>query len=393
MIAIPTLQQLYAGIITDLETQYGVNISVIGKSALRAIAAVQAAKLKLYYLVIGNLQKNIFVDTADSESIGGTLERFGRVKLGRNPFPAVAGQYTIQVTGPAGAIIKSQTIFKSDDTSLNPGMLYILDNQYILVSNPDTITVRALSAGEGSKLNPSDFLTATAPIALVNSSVEVLTEFVQPLNSEDLEAYRLAIINSYRLESQGGSATDYRLWSQDAQGVRFVYPYAKSGASNEINLYVEATTLDSTDGKGTPSGLTLAAVETVVEMNPDTSLPILERGRRPLGVFEIHYLPVTIKELDITIAGSSGFSAPVKAALLIAITDAINLIRPFVAAADVVANKNDIIDANKIVGVVITSQPGAIFGAVTFTVNSAPLSTFTFTNGDIPHLNSITYAP
>ncbi len=391
MIAIPTLQELFNGIVTDLETQYGANISLTGKSVLRAIAAVQAAKLKLFYLVIGNLQKNIFVDTADSESVGGTLERFGRVKLGREPFPAVAAKYVLQITGTVGGTVKAETTFKSDDTSLSPGMLFILDNEYILVSTTDYITVRALTPGEISKLNIADTLKATAPIAFVNSSAVVYSVAIEPLSAEDLESYRLAIINSYRLETQGGSATDYRLWAADAQGVRFVYPYAKNGVSNEINLFVEATVADSTDGKGTPSASLLLDVEEVVELNPDDTLPILERGRRPLGVFEIHYLPVTIKEVDIIITGAVGFTAEIKAALLIALTDAINAIRPFVSAADILINKNDILDRNKIIGIIIQSNPGAIFTDVTFKIDSVSVLTNTFINGDIPHFNSLTY--
>ncbi len=391
MITLPTLAQLYAGIISDLETQYGANISVIGKVALRAIGAVQAAKLKLFYLAVGNLQKNIFVDTAEPESIGGTLERFGRVKLGRNPFPAVAGKYVLQVTGTAGATIVGGTIFKSDDSSLNPGMLYILDADYILVSSPDSITVRALVAGEVSKLSPADTLTATAPIALVSSAAVVLSEFVQPLNAEDIEAYRSATILSYRIEAEGGAGGDYRLWAQDTQAVRFVYPYVKSGVTNEINLFIEATAADSTDGYGTPSAQTITDVEAVVELNPDTSLPINDRGRRPIGVFAIHYLPVTIKTIDINIASAVGFTPDIKAQLLIALTDALFVTRPFIASSDVLANKNDILDTNKLIGIIIQTIPGAIFGAVTFTVNGVTLGTYTFLNGDIPHLNSVTY--
>lgn len=83
-VQIPTTQELYTSIKSDLETELNINIPVFGKIFLRALAAVQAAKLKLYYLAIASVQKNIFPDTADPESIGGTLERFGIVKLGRN---------------------------------------------------------------------------------------------------------------------------------------------------------------------------------------------------------------------------------------------------------------------------------------------------------------------
>lgn len=391
MIAIPTLSQLYTSVLNDLETQYGVTISPVGKTFLRALAAVQAGKLKLFYLVIGNLQKNIFADTAESESIGGTLERFGRVKLGRNPFGATAAQYELTITGSIGAVIKAGTTFKSDDDSLNPGYLFVLDTDYTLVATTDTITVRALTAGIESELNETDTLTATTPIALVDPGAYVSDVVVEPLSAETTEAYRTAILNSYRLEAQGGAATDYRLWSQDAQGVAAVYPYAKSGASNEINLFIEATVADSTDGKGTPSASILADVEEVVEFNPDTTLPLLERGRRPLGVFQVHYLPVTIKQVDIIITGYSGLTAAIQALLLTAITNAVNQIRPFVSAADVLSNKNDILDINKIIATIISQQPGAIFESVTLKINTVEVSSYTFIDGNIPYLNSVTY--
>jgi hypothetical protein len=390
MINIPTLIQLYNGIKSDLQTQYNVTITA-GKSMLNAFAMTQAAKLKSFYLAIANLQKNIFVDTADPEAIGGTLERFGRVKLGRNPFPAVAAQYTIQLSGTAGAIINASTTFKSDDSSENPGNLFILDNEYIMIGSSDTIVLRALNSGTISALNINDTLTATSPIALVNSSVYVTAQTVQPLDAETIEAYRQAIIRSYQLSPQGGSAVDYRLWSQDAQGVANVYPYASSGNVNEIDLYIESIIADSTDGKGTPSGSMISAVQSVVEFNPNSSLPILERGRRPLGVWQVNYLPVSIITVDITITGFSGITTAQKAILLQAFTSAISMVRPFVSAADILINKNDIIDINKLIGIIITAIPGALFTSVAFKINGASSSSNQFLLGNIPSLNSVLY--
>ena len=135
---------------------------------LRALASVQAAKLKLFYLAAAFLQKNLFADTADSESLGGTLERFGRVKLNRNPFPAVPGEYDFDVTGSIGATIPAQSTFKSNDSSSNPGYLYVLDNAVTLTATTQTVTLRALVAGLDSALEVADTCTSTAPIALVN---------------------------------------------------------------------------------------------------------------------------------------------------------------------------------------------------------------------------------
>lgn len=391
MITIPTISQLYNSILNDLQTEYGVTISLFGKVFLRAQAAVGAAKLKLYYLAVANLQQNIFPDTAQSESIGGTLERFGRVKLGRNPFPAQAGKYEVVVTGTIGGVVKSLTTFKSDDSSLHPGFLFILETDYTLTATTGLIQLRALTPGAEAKLNITDTLTSTIPIALVDKKVTVQTEITEPLAAEDIEDYRQAILDSFRLEPQGGAATDYRLWASDAQGVQQVYPYAKTGATAEINLFVEATIVDSTDGKGTPSASLLSDVEDVIEFSPDISLPINERGRRPLGVFQVHYLPVTIKQIDLEIPNFIGLTPAIQASLLTALTNTINLMRPFVDACDVLSSKNDIIDVNKIIASIVNQQPGASFTIPVIKVNSVPVSTFTFTEGNIPYLNSVTY--
>jgi hypothetical protein len=391
MTTIPTLKELYDGIIADLQTEYGTSIPFFGKIFLRALAMVQAGKLKLFYLVLGKLQKNIFIDTAESENSGGTLERFGRIKLGRNPYAAVAGQYQLTVTGSIGATIPASTTFKSNDDSLSPGKLFILDVAYVLVALSDTITVRALEAGVSSKLLVNDKLTATAPIANVDKIATILLEPIAPIDSEDIEDYRDKGIEAYQLEPAGGSPGDYRIWGYDVAGVKKLYPFAKTGYANEINLYIEANAVDSIDGLGTPSAGMLTDVEAVTELDPDITKPIDERGRRPLGVHQIHYLPIVVKEVDIEINGFVGLTPTIEASILSALTTEINKIRPFVAGADVLDFKNDILDVNKIVNIILTVKPGSTFGTVVLKIDGVSLPTFTFSYGDIPHLNSVTY--
>lgn len=389
MINIPTLSALYTGIINDLTTEFGVYINPLGKAVLRALAAVQAGKLKIYYLVIAALQKNVAPDTCDEE----TLLRFGMIKLGRAPFAAVAAQYELEITGTVGAIIPAQTTFKSDDDSLNPEILFILDTAYTLTASTDYITVRCLTTGEDGELALLDTLTPTAPIPLVDSgpgSAFVNSEVVQPLAAETTEAYRAVVIQAYRLEPQGGAGTDYRLWAADAQGVAKVYPYATSNAQAQINLYVEATIADSVDGKGTPSAQTLLDVEDVINFSPDPTLPLDQNGRRPLNV-TVNYLACNPLDIDITIPNFQDNTAAKQALILAALTERLSTIRPFIASADILANQDDTLNGNVLAAAIIEAVPGAIFGGVTFTVASVSQTTYTFMNGEITYLNSITY--
>ena len=391
MITIPTLSQLYTQIISDIEAELGVTIPPYGRVFLRAMASVQAAKLKLFYLAIGFLQKNIFADTADSESLGGTLERFGRVKLNRNPFSAISGEYTVQVTGTIGALIPASSTFKSDDTALNPGELFVLDAAFTFTAPTETITLRALTAGLDSALEVADTLTATAPIALVDSLGEVTAISTNPQAAETLEEYRAKVIEAYRLEPQGGAASDYRLWSADAQGVQQTYIYSTSAATNEVDVFVEATDADSVPvGSGIPTAAMLTEVEDVIEFDPDTTRPLNERGRRPVQVI-VNVQSILPKDIDIEITGYVGLTPAIQTTITAALTEYVDAIRPFVAGADVLADSNDTINVNGAIYTIQNAIAGANFTSVDLQVATVSVISEQFLGGDIPKINSVTF--
>lgn len=381
-----TFSQLYTDIKSDLEAQMQTNIPIIGKAMLRVFAMVQAGKLWLFYLQLSMLQKNIFVDLADPESMGGTLQRFGRVKLNRDPFPATAGVYTATVTGTTGGIIPARQTFKSNDDSSHPGKLFILDTEYTMPGTTGTITLRALESGLDASLIVGDKLTSTAPIALVNSLATIASITTEARAAEDIEEYRQACILAYQLEAQGGAGGDYSIWASDAQGQKAVYPYAKDGAVGEIDLYVEATTADSTDGHGTPSAQLLLDVEEVIERDPDTTKPLYERGRRPISAWRINYLPVTPLAVIVNITGYQDLTAAKEILIENAIIDALSLIRPFVASRDVLADKNDTLSINKLIYIIQTAVPQSVFTSVTMTIDGNSETNYEFEGGNIPYL-------
>jgi hypothetical protein len=245
--------------------------------------------------------------------------------------------------------------------------------------------LRALTAGIESKLIIGDKLTVTGPISLVDSEVTVLSELAPPEAAETVEDYRRKVLDAYRLEPQGGAGSDYRIWSSEVQGVLQSYPFANTGFTSEINLYIEATIVDSTDGKGTPSGTILTDVETAIE-TPTVDRP----SRKPLTAI-VNYLAITPLDIDITINSFVGINASIEALILSAITTELKKVRPFVSSIDILADKNDIFDINKIISLILTANPGSSFGAVELTVDAVPVSTFTFIGGNIPFLNSINY--
>lgn len=396
MITIPTTKTLYDRIKSDIEAQYGGTMPVYGKVFLLALVIVLAGVFKVFYLGLGNIQKNIFPDAADPESLGGTLERFGVIKLGRPPAPAKQGEYTVSVVGESGAIIKASTTFTSDDESSNPSKNFILDEEYILTGSGDEILLRALDGGIASRLVVGDTLTANSPIGLVESQVTIMEETTVPVDDEDIEDYRAKVVQAFRIEPQGGAVVDYRLWAADEPTVKQVYPYVVNGAPGEINIFVEATTNASTDGHGTPNQDTLDSVAQFVEYAPDPEniLTVGQRGRRPMGVLDIHVLPIQTKKVNVTINGFlPTATSEVMDLVEQAISEIINGIRPFIAAADPAnAEFSGYLDASKISYAISSAVRGSVFTSIELYLEDVLITSYTFDNGEIPYLDDVTFA-
>ena len=384
-----TISEIYNDIISDIESEMGVKVPAYGKTFIRAIAAVQAAKLYIINLSIDFLKRNTLPDTADSQDKGGTLLRWGRIVLGRYPFSATQAQYDVTVTGQIGATIEASTTFQSRANSQSPNQLYVLDNQFTFSSTTETITLRALDAGLASSLEVGDELIATVPIDNVNKTAVVDSEIVTPEDGETNETYRQRILEAFRTEPQGGAAVDYRGWANEITGVAQSYPYAAVGINQagNIDVYVEATQAASTDGKGTPSTQLIQDVQSAIEINPDTTLPIGERGRKPLGVI-VDAQSITPLDVTVTVDDFQDLTAVKESAIKDEIITTVNAIRPFVDSIDSQSSRNDVLTSNAVISAITLAVPGSVFGNVTVTVDGNSISSYQFIRFNIPYIDS-----
>src|ERR1035437_1045190 len=105
MITSPSLSDLYSSISSNFKSEFDIQDENDLKRVLTAISSSDAGMLKIFYLALLDVQKNILPDLADNEAMGGTLERFGRLKLGRDPNPATQGRYSLTFTGVSGTTL------------------------------------------------------------------------------------------------------------------------------------------------------------------------------------------------------------------------------------------------------------------------------------------------
>lgn len=391
MRAIPNLNELKDAIANDLKQKLNLSDSNL-KYVLDAMDSVLAAQFKLVYLYLSDIQNNIFPDTADIEANGGTLERLGRIYLNRNPRPATSGIFKLSVTGTAGAVLRNSLTFKSNENSKNPNKLYILDAEYTLTGTDDEIEVRSLGGGVDFDLDVDDQVTITEPVIGVNSTLTVLEVIEQPLASEDIEVYRQNILDAIQLEPQGGSRTDYRIWANDAQGVRKVYPYVKNGDAGTVQVYVESV-LPGTDGNGTPSTPLMESVENVILFDPDETKPLNERGRIPIQA-TLEVLPIEPIPVDVEIIGLNDTSSAVLTSIENNIKTYLLDVRPYIAGADLPRTKNDILYSGRVQSVVTDVLDSSnFFTGFVMQVAGNTENSFQFTLGSIPYLRNITYTP
>ncbi len=388
---IPSVNDLKEALENDFKSKLNLSSTDL-KYVLDAFDSVLAMQFKLMYLYLSDIQNEIFPDTATVEADGGTLERQGRIQLNRNPRPATAGIFNLEVTGSNGAVLRSGLTFKSNENSLNPSQLYVLDNEVTLTGPTDIIEVRSLGGGTEFDLNVADELTITEPVLGVNNLVVVTEVIEQPRASEDIEVYRQNILDAIQLEPQGGSKTDYRLWSSDAQGVRKVYPYVRNDDAGFVDVYVEATKEDSIDGNGTPDPTLLTDVEEVIDFDPDDTKPQNERGRRPIQA-NVNALQIEITPVDVTITGLFDASPSVQSSIQQNIKTFLYDVRPYVAGADLPRDKNDILYSAKLQSVVTDVLDSSnFFNTLVMEVNGVPVLSYEFNLGFIPYLRNLTFA-
>lgn len=363
-VVIPKFSDIYSSILSDLQNKLGIN-SLVGKTVLPAIAAVYAAKQVIQYTTTYTVNKNIYPDTCDED----TLRRFGRVRLGRDISPAIAGEYTVNVTGENGGVIPISTTFTNEK-----GYIYVIDTQVTLSGTTGTASIRSLTTGIEAILTVGDILQLTSPLANIDSFCDVDSVDVQPTIEETVEEYRVNVVNSFRLTPQGGSRSDYRTWTESVSGVREVYPYQVG--YGEVDLFVEAFPDDSTDDHGTPSGTILTAVENAIE--PD---------KLPIGVYTVNYTAVTPISVDVEITNLSDIDKLTTIESLI--IDYLYNIRPYIAGADLISeiNKGKLY-ASSIIQIII--DLGLSFDSVELQVDGNVVTSYTFTNGDIPFLDTLT---
>lgn len=383
---IPTLEELIQRVQDTYKQAFGIDDATeLGKQFLLTDAIAIAGILKPIYLRMSSIQKNILWDLAESSDVGGTLDRFAELFLGRSKFPATQGTYnaSINPSGDGTFEIKQGDSFKLP----NADALYIAQSDVSGSGTGSIVVLKSADSGSIYTLSIGNILEPTSP--KISVTTVTVTEVVSFPADEETDQELSQRINEERsLSPTGGSASDYRKWALDLPitpvdlRIRKLFIYAKSGAPTTLQCFIEqlATELDPVNPPtgALPDAIKLALYDSTDPENQQGLFMYEEgvitpsttdiNGRKPLGVWDIEISNVNIIELDVRIAGlqpGNEQASVVTERITTEVHNFIYNVRPRVPGADNPNSISDTVRENDIIELVNSIlQPNQYFNSL-----------------------------
>jgi len=384
----PTVSDINATIIAQLQATLNQTIPLLPKSFLRVLSKVFAAVYILLYKYSGWISLQQFVKTAsmeDVEILGQTLSplKFWGQLIGVGD-PTAATQAELQITitvNTQGGTLASGTQLVNADN----GVTYLLVGSVLLSAPTVTGNIRAASdqgggngAGTIGNLVAGDIVSFANPLAVVARDATVTAQVTTGADQEDTEVYRQRIFDRFQKRAQGGALIDYEIWGEGVAGIISVYPYT-GALPGHVDTFVEATVASSGDPDGIPTAAQLAAVAAAYELD-DNGLA----SRRPAGAF-VNTDPITRTGFDLTVLGllvSIENLASVQAQIQAAVVDYFLAREPFVSGVTL-PPRTDTITKSSLIGLVedIVTAADGTFTSINYNKTGFGVNLISYTLG------------
>lgn len=389
----PTVADINANIISQLEAALGQTIPILPKAFARVLAKILAAVFVLLYKYAGFIFLQLFVQYAsfDETTINGKVVRplveWGRLVGIGDPVPATRAELTVTV------IVEEEIDDLAAGSKLlrkSTGVVYSVVAAVPLVGATVTPTIQAvaddqgnLGAGAIGNLEVGDELEFANPLAYVSKTVTVASVINTASDAETEDAYRSRVLQRFQAKPQGGAEADYRAWGEEVDGIVSVFPYAGDNPG-EVDLFAEATVASSGSEDGIPTSDQLAAVLTAVQYDEE-GVP----NRAPIN-HAINVLPITRVQLGATITGLVvDDPTTVQDDIDAALDEYFRSLEPYIVGLSVPPRKDRalVADVGGVVSDVVRAANGT-FGTITMTLNGGTVISYTLEHGEKARLVS-----
>ena len=340
MPTIPTVAEIRARIIADMETAIGQTTPWLPKALTRVIAGAIAGLDVLLYDSILWVYAQIFPETADYAAL---------VLLGKLvsivPTSAVKSVITANVYGTTSETVAAGTTYFSTPS----GAVYQVTTGGTIAGGLFLATLTALIAGEAANVADGVELSIVTADPVLTGTAIVVSTMTDGEDAESEEQFRVRVIARYKRRHTCGSPADYYLWGLEAPHFIWVSPVA-GDAPGDVWVYGEVD--NETDG--IPTSAQLVTLADYLTNDPDTGLAT----RKPIGD-TLTCLPITRKvfNFEINIYNSSD---TVETAITAAIDEYLDSLAPYnegvtLERADAVTNTGASAASND-----VASEAGAV---------------------------------
>jgi len=244
---IPTLSEIKAQIITDIEGAIGQTSPIFPKAFVRVVATALAGLQWLCYRFAVWCYRQIFTATADEAAVLARGAQYGLA-----PTVAVAAKLEAEASGDNDITIPAGTLWYSGD------YVYTQTDAEIIAAGVATIEIECLTAGEDGNLENGETISLASPITGVNTDATITDTVTTGEDAESLESFRLQVQERERRRPQGGAAPDYVQWALEVPGI--VKAFAHRLTAGYATIY-PMIALTGAAGERIPGAPKLAEVE------------------------------------------------------------------------------------------------------------------------------------
>jgi uncharacterized phage protein gp47/JayE len=343
----PTISEISANIIADIEAEYNQTIPLLQKAVFRIWAFISAGVFIILYKFGVDAFNNRFVQTANEEFLQLLGEQVGVV---RTPAQFWIGTVDATVT-QTGGVIQAGTQMVNNNT----GVVYSVTTSEAIDTTPtETLNVESLTSGDAANLVVGDTLDFVRKQAGLNQTVTVASVAQEGADEEPTDQYRQRVLDRYQKQPQGGALADYELWAEETANVINAYPYASTVAGG-VDVYIEVD--NQTDGIPTQSQLD-ATLENI-NFDPETG----RATRRPVTA-EVETFAITRTTFTVEVTGLNPDTQDIRDQIDAAVSDLFLTKEPFIQGLSV--ERNDTITDAETTSVVqtIAASNGAVISDV-----------------------------
>lgn len=205
----PTLDELEDRNEASLASKLGLG-RLVPRGFLRAIARMLAGLAHGLYGYVDWVYRQALPDTADPERMEQWANDFGVIRK-----PATFAEGPVLFTGANNVDLPAGTLVQRAD-----GVQFEVLADAVLTGGSESVTVRAVVAGDLGDTEEAAPLTLVSPVVGVNSDALVDTGGIVGGEDEESDAELLArLLAKMRNPPMGGSAADYEQWALEVPGV------------------------------------------------------------------------------------------------------------------------------------------------------------------------------